>query len=85
MGHKGTQEETEQKDKVTFFRTMTTWPLNIVKRTLSKRKINVPTNPAVHCTIFDIPGVPTSFRQEFSKEIAKCCVKRKTRESMFTF
>ena len=85
MGHKGTQEETEQKDKVTFFRTMTTWPLNIVKRTLSKRKINVvkknklekikpmrdqqiiPTNPAVLCTIFDIPGFPTSFRQEFSK------------------
>ena len=33
----------------------------------------------------NIPGVPTSFRQELAKKIAKCYEKRKTRESVFTF
>ena len=33
----------------------------------------------------NIPGVPTSFRQELAKKIAKCYEKRKTRESVFTY
>ena len=33
----------------------------------------------------DLPGVPTSFRQEFSKKSLNVTNSEKTRESLFTF
>ena len=37
------------------------------------------------CTIFNVPGVPTSFGQEFSKKLPNVTDSEKTRESLFTF